>query len=156
MSKAGYSAPSAAVIALAAATAKSVIGVSAPAQFGVDLTKCRIAFDGATSTAVPVQVELCYATFATNGPGTNSTSITPQQVYGRSITAGFTAASNWTAEPTVLTVIDAWSLAAYGGTVIYDLPFGTTPDSAVSNGFVIRCTAPAVVSCRPTLWFERC
>lgn len=156
MAKAGYTAPAAAAVALTASTAKSVLGVSAPAQFGVDLTKVRVSFDGATSTAVPVSVELCYATFATNGPGTNSTSITPQQVYGRSVTAGFTAASNWTVEPTVLTVIDAWTLAAYGGLVVYDIPFGTTPDSAVSNGFVIRCTAPANVNCRPTMWFERC
>lgn len=156
MSKAGYSAPSAAVVALVAATAKSVVGVAAPAQFGVDLIKFRIGCDGATSTAVPLQVELCAATFATNGPGTNSTSITPVQVYGRSITAGFTAASNWTAEPTVLTVVDAWSLPVYGGLVVYDFPFGTTPDSAVSQGFVLRCTAPAGVNVRPTLWFERC
>jgi hypothetical protein len=156
MSKAGYSAPAAAAVALAAATAKSIIGVAAPAQFGVDLTKIRVSFDGATSTAVPVRVELCQATFATNGPGTNSTSITPVQVYGRTITAGFTAASNWTAEPTVLTVIDAWTLAAYGGLVVYDIPFATTPDSAVSTGFVIRCTAPAIVNATPTMWFERC
>src|SRR5262245_61644323 len=156
MSKAGYSAPAATAVALVAATPKSVIGVSSPAQFGVDLTKLRISFDVATSTAVPVRVELCYSTFATNGPGTNSTSITPSQVYGRVITAGFTAASNWTAEPTVLTVIDAWTLAAYGGLVVYDIPFGTTPDSAVSQGFVIRCNAPANVNATPTLWFERC
>lgn len=156
MAKAGYSAPAAATVALAAATAKSVIGVAAPAQFGVDLVKYRLGFDGATSTAVPVQIEICYATFATNGPGTNSTSITPQQVYGRSITAGFTAAANWTAEPTVLTVIDAFSVAAFNGLVIYDAPFGSSVDSAVSNGFVIRCTAPAIVNVRPTIWFERC
>jgi hypothetical protein len=158
MAKAGYSAPSAAVVALAAATAKSVIGVSAPAQFGVDLVGYRLGFDGVTSTAIPVQFELCYATFATNGPGTNSTSITPQQIRGRSITAGFTAASNWTAEPTVLTVIDSYSIAAFNGLVIYDSPFGSggNADSAVSNGFVIRLTAPAIVNVRPTLFFERC
>jgi len=156
MSKAGYSAPAAASVALTAATAKSVIGVAAPAQFGVDLTKFRIGCDGATSTAVPLQIELCYATFATNGPGTNSTTITPQQVYGRAITAGFTAASNWTAEPTVLTVVDAFSIPVYGGLTIYDFPMGTSLDSAVSNGFVLRCTAPAGVNVRPTLYFERC
>lgn len=156
MAKAGYTAPAAAAVALTAATAKSVIGVSAPAQFGVDLTKYRLSFDGATSTAVPVTVEICAATFATNGPGTNSTSITPVQVYGRSITAGFTAASNWTTEPTVLTVVDAFTVAAYNGLVIYDAPFGSSVDSPVSNGFVIRCTAPAGVNCRPSIWFERC
>lgn len=156
MAKAGYSAAAAAVVALVATTAKSVIGVSAPAQFGVDLTKIHFGFDGAVSTAVPVQVEICQATFATNGPGTNSTSITPVQIYGRAITAGFTAASNWTTEPTVLTVVDAFSIAAYNGSAIYDPPAGTTHDSPVSNGFVIRMTAPANVNVRPTLFFERC
>jgi hypothetical protein len=42
------------------------------------------------------------------------------------------------------------------GLVVYDFPFGTTPDSAVSQGFVIRCTAPAAVNVRPTVWAERC
>lgn len=156
MAKAGYSAPAAATVALVAATAKSVIGFAAPAQFGGDLIKIHFGFDGSTSTAVPVQVEICRATFATNGPGTNSTSITPVQVYGRAITAGFTAASNWTTEPTVLTVADAFSIAAYNGSAIYDVPQGTTMDCDVSNGFVLRCTAPAAVNMRPTLFFERC
>ncbi|SRR6266567_1828101 len=156
MSKAGYSAPSGAAVALAAGTAKSVIGVVAPAQFGVDLTKLRISFDGVTASAIPVLVELCYATFATNPPGTASTSITVQQEYGRSIVAGFTAAYAWTTEPTVLTALDNWTLTPNGGLVVYDIPLGSTPDSAVSQGFVIRCTAPAAVNCRPTLKFERC
>jgi hypothetical protein len=156
MSKAGYTAPAAASVALAAATAKSVIGVSAPAQFGVDLIKYRLAFDGVSSANSSVTVEVCYATFATNGPGTNSTSITPNQVYGRIITAGFTAASNWTAEPTVLTVIDRFGITPNGGTFVYDAPVGTSPDSAVSQGFVIRLTAANVVNVLPTLWFERC
>lgn len=156
MSKAGYSAPAAAAVALVAATAKSVIGVSAPAQFGVDLTKYRLSFDGVTATNTPVLVELCYATFATNGPGTNSTSITVAQTYGRAITAGFTAAYNWSAEPTVLTTIDNYTVTPNGGTVIVDIPTGSTPDSAVSQGFVIRLTAANAVNVRPTLWFERC
>lgn len=156
MSKAGYSAPSAAVVALSATVAKTVIGVLAPAQFGVDLTKLRLGFDGVTASAVPVQIEICQATFATNPPGTASTTITPVQVYGRAITAGFTAASNWTTEPTVLVVADAWSLTPNGGTLVYDFPFPGTFDSAVSVGFAIRLTAPAAVNVRPTIFFERC
>jgi len=156
MTKAGYTASTESAVALAAATAKSVLGIAAPAQFGVDLKKLRVAFDGVTASAVPVLIELCYATFATNGPGTNSTSATVDQVYGRTITAGFTAAKNWSAEPTVLTVIDEWLLTPVGGLVIYDFPLGDTPDTAVSNGFVLRCTAPAIVNVRGTLWFERC
>src|SRR6185436_2243255 len=137
MAKAGYSAVTQADVALAAATAKSVIGVTAPAQFGVDLTKWRIGFAGITAGAVPGLVEICAATFATNPPGTNSTSATVQQDYGRSITAGFTAAYNWTTEPTVLTVIDEFVLTPTGGVVIYDYPLGTSPDCDVSNGFVL-------------------
>lgn len=156
MSKAGYSVSTTAAVALVAATAKSILGVSAPAQFGVDLKKYRVSFDGVTASAIPVLVELCYSTFATNAPGTASTTRTPAQVYGRAITTGFTAASNWTSEPTVLTVLDQWTLTPNGGLVIYDIPLGDTPDSAVSQGFVIRCTAPAAVNVTADLWFERC
>lgn len=155
MAKAGYSVATSAAVALSAATAKSVLGVSAPAQFGVDLKKFRVGFDGVTASAVPVLVELCYSTFATNAPGTNSTSRTVQQAYGRTITAGFTGASNWTTEPTVLTVLDEWLLTPAGGLVVYDFPLGDTPDSAVSQGFVLRCNAPATVNVRAAFWFER-
>jgi hypothetical protein len=151
-----YSAPIAASVALVATTPKSVVGVSAPASFGVDLRKIRLSFDGVTATDRAVLVEVCAATFATNAPGTNSTSITVQQVAGRSITAGFTAAYNWTAEPTVLTVIDSVQVSPYNGTLIYDYPLGDSPDSAVSQGFVIRCTAPtSAVNVRGTLIFGR-
>jgi len=155
MAKTGYSATTEGAVLVAAATAESVIGVSAPAQFGVDLKKLRLAFDGVTASAVPALVELCYATFATNAPGTASTSVTVRQTYGRAITAGFTAAKNWTTEPTVLTAIDEWLLTPAGGLVIYDFPLGDTPDSDVSDGFVLRVTAPAAVNLRATLHFER-
>jgi hypothetical protein len=156
MSKAGYSAPSGAAVALVAATAKTVIGVVAPAQFGVDFLGYEIALDGATSTAIPPTVEICYCTFATNPPGTSSTTITPQQIYGRAITAGFTAAYNWTAEPTVLTPIATFTEPAFNGLLVQRFAIGQTPDSAVSNGFAIRITAAAAVNVRPTVYFERC
>jgi hypothetical protein len=155
MAKAGYVTSTEGAVALSAATAKSILGVTAPAQFGVDLKKLRIGFDGVTASAVPVLIELCYATFATNGPGTNSTSTTVDQAYGRTITAGFTAAKNWTTEPTVLTPFEEWLLTPAGGTILYDYPLGDTPDTAASNGFVLRCNAPASVNVRATLLFER-
>jgi hypothetical protein len=140
MAKAGYVTSTEGAVALSAATAKSILGVTAPAQFGVDLKKLRVGFDGVTASAVPVLIELCYATFATNGPG---------------ITAGFTAAKNWTTEPTVLTPFEEWLLTPAGGTILYDYPLGDTPDTAASNGFVLRCNAPASVNVRATLLFER-
>jgi hypothetical protein len=156
MGKAGYASVTEGAVALAAATAKSVIGVQAPAQFGVDLKKWRVGFDGITASAVPVLCELCYATFATNPPGTASTGLAETQTYGRSITAGFVAAKNWTTEPTVLTVLEEFLLTPNGGLIFYDFPLGDTPDSAVSQGFVIRCTSPAVVNVRAGLYYERC
>jgi hypothetical protein len=154
MSKAGYSASTGAAVALAAATAKTVLNVIAPASFGVDLTKIRLAFDGVSATAVPVLVELCYSTQAANGTG--STSATVNQIYGRTILAGFTAFYGYATEPTALTVIDSYLVSPYSGTVIYDYPLGTTPDTAVSNGLCLRLTAPAAVNVRATMYFERC
>lgn len=157
MAKAGYQISTGAAVALSAATAKSILCVLAPAQFGVDLTKLRVGFDGVTASAVPVLVELCYSTAASNStPGTNNTTGTVNQIYGRSITNGFTGFYNSTTEPTVLTPVDRWTLTPNGGLVIYDFPLGTSPDTAVSHGFVIRCTAPAAVNVNASLQFERC
>lgn len=156
MAKAGYSIFTGGAVALTAATAKSILGVSAPSSFGIDLQSVEVGFDGVTAGAAPVLVELCYCTFGANAPGTNSTSVTPTQIYGRAITVGATAAKTWTTEPTTITVISEKLLTPYGGLVIYDWPLGRTPDSAVSNGFVIRCTAPAAVNVRATMVFERC
>lgn len=155
MAKAGYSAPAAAGVALVAATAKTVIGVNAPAQFGVDLQGFSFVFDGVTASAVIVVAELCKATFATNPPGTASTTITPVQEYGPTITPGFTAASAWTTEPTVLTPIWRFGMDPNKGFISYDRPPGRTWDTAVSTGLVLRMTAPAAVNVTPTIFMER-
>lgn len=156
MAKAGWSIVTGGVVALTAATAKSVLGARAHANSALDLQRLRVSFDGVTASAVPVLVELCAATFATNAPGTNSTSVTPVLNYGRSTTAGWTAAKNWTAEPTVLTVVKELLLTPNGGLIMYDFPLGQTPDSPLNEGFVLRCTAPATVNVRASMAFERC
>jgi hypothetical protein len=144
-----------AAVALAAATAKVTLGIQGNAAFGLDLTKARVGFDGVTATAVPVLVELCYITFATNPPGTNSTTITPVQTYGRVSAHGITAARDWSVLPTVVTPIDEILLDPNKGLLVYDFPLGTSPDSAFSQGFGYRCTAPAIVNVRGTFHFER-
>jgi hypothetical protein len=157
MAKAGYSVTTGAAVALVAATAKTVLFAVAPAQFGMDLKKYRLAFDGVTASAVPVLVELCALSAASNSvAGTGNTTATVNQVYGRAITAGFTGGYNASAEPTVLTPIDSFLVTPTGGTVLFDFPLGDTPDNDVSKGFALRLTAPAPVNARATLWFERC
>lgn len=153
MPKAGYTATSGAV-ALAAATAKTVLNVIAPATFGIDLRSVAIAFDGVTASNVPVLVELCSSTQA--GAGTTGSTPTILQGYGRAITAGFTAGAGYSAEPTVLTVLDAWTLSPNGGLVIRDWPLGEGFDQDVSKGLAVRLTAPAIVNSRVTMKFERC
>lgn len=155
MAKAGYACKTEGAIALAAATAKTIIGVNAPAQFGVDLKGLWVGYDGVTASAVPVLVELLTCTYATNAIGTNSTTTTVRQVYGPAITAGFTSGAGWTAEPTVLVSLFEWLLDPNKGLLVYDFPLGETPDNAVSTGFVLRCNAPAVVNVRASLRFER-
>ena len=159
MAKAGYAVTTSAAVALSAATAKTTLMVITPAQFGIDLKKFRISFDGVTSSNTPVLVELVTSTNATNStPGTANTSESAniQQLYGRSITTGFTAFSASTSEPTVLTVIERFLLTPTGGTIFYDYPLGDTPDGAVSSGMGLRLTAPATVNARASMTFERC
>ena len=163
MSKAGYSITTGvagtAGTALSAGVAKSVLTVIAPAQFGIDLMKMRVGFDGVTASAVPVMVEMCDNTLATNAtPGTGNTNgnTSINQVYGRTIVAGFTGFYNSTSEPTVLTSYDRWTLTPNGGLVIYDWSLGTTHDTPVSAGITLRCNAPAAVNCTATFWMERC
>lgn len=143
-------------VALAAATAKSIIGAKAHANSGLLLLHAEVAFDGVTASAIPVLVELCYCTFGANAPGTNSSSVTPAQKSGRVLTAGFTMGKTWTTEPTTITVVEERLLTPNGGLVIYDYPLGTEMDTALGEGFVIRCTAPAIVNVRSTISVARC
>lgn len=154
MSKTGYSATTAGAVALTAATAKTILGIKGHANFGLDLVRVALAFDGVTSTAVPVLVEVCYCTWATNSPGTASTSVTPAQKYGRVTAVGATAGKTWTTEPTTLTPFDEFLYHPQSGKDAW-VPLGMFPDSAVAEGFAIRCTAPAAVNVRATIDFER-
>lgn len=156
MAKSGWSIVTGGAVALVATTAKSVLGAKAHANGAIDLQKLRLGFDGVTASNVPVLVELCAATFATNAPGTNSTSVTPNLIYGRSTTVGWTAAKTWTAEPTVLTVIEELLITPNGGMYPYDWPLGTSIDTPLGEGLVLRCTAQNNVNIRASMVIERC
>lgn len=155
MSAVGYSIITGGAVALSAATAKTILGVKAHANSGAQLKRFWVAFDGVTASAVPVLVELGYCTFGANPPGTNSTSVTPAQEYGRVLTVGATAGKTWTTEPTTITVLEEFLLTPNGGLVGYQFPLGTEPDTALGEGLVLRCTAPATVNVRGSMLFER-
>lgn len=155
MAKTGYKAVTGADVALVAATAKTILGVKAGAAFAVDLIQFGIGFDGVAAGNEPVLVELVYSTWATNAPGTASTSVTPVQEYGRVIAHGVTAAKAWTTEPTVLTVLDEFLVHPQSGWREFQ-PFGQGWDCAPSEGLALRCTAPNAVNCRASIRWERC
>lgn len=156
MSAPEYRAMTGGAVALVAATAKTVLGVKAHANSGLLLKKLRYGFDGVTPANVPVLVELCYCTWATNGPGTNSTSVTPLQANGRVLTAGFTAAKSWSAEPTALTVLEDLLVTPAGGALWYDFPLSDEWDCALAEGFALRMNAPNAVNARANFAVSRC
>jgi hypothetical protein len=133
--------------ALVAATAKTVVELTAGANALAELIALDVSFNGTTATAVPVTVEI--TTFATTGTGT---AFTPKRV-GAAGTAQATAKINDTVEPATQTVIAAWFVSPTSG-MSYQWPLGRELVVANSGLVGIRLTAPAIVNYLVNLSFE--
>lgn len=144
MANVGYKVVSVATNALTASATRTVFGIKAGASFGIQVKKIGISFNG-SAAAAGIECQLVYCTFATNAPGTNSTSITPVQSYARTLTSGFTAASHWTSEPTVITVLDS-RFIQQSGAYEWSTPLWQEDDTALGEGLAIRCVSPAAVT----------
>lgn len=145
-------------VALVADTAKTILAIRAGASFALELLMFSLSLRGVGASAPtnePVLIELCTCTFATNStPGTNNTSETPDQIAGRVLAHGMTAFSASTAEPTVISPIDEFTL--HGQQTIKEwFPLGGEPDCALNEGFLLRVTAPNAVDCRATMRVAR-
>ncbi len=104
--KSGYKVHTEGEVALAAAgTVKSILGVSANANFGICLKEIWLDFDGITASDKTVKIFIARCTFATNAPGTASTAVTAKQSWGRHPSTGFLGGKNWTTEPTVIETV---------------------------------------------------
>jgi len=142
--RAEYEAHTSAAVALAAATtAKTIFGIKGDTGYALDLLKWWFTLDGVSASEKPIYIELCYCTWATNAPGTASTSETPNQVAGPRIAETFAAGRNWTSEPTVLTPIEVFDYDPYKAYYGYDFSLGDSPDSANAEGFAVRMTIPS-------------
>lgn len=105
-----------ATVALTASTAQTIVGVKAPTNQVVKVLEAAVGFDGANSANAPSVIDYGNCTFATNGPGTNSTSVTPtKRDSGRGETIQSTAAKHWTTEPTVITVNRNMDVGQFNG-----------------------------------------
>lgn len=137
-------------IALSAATAKTVVQAINASTGILKCVEIGVSFDGTSSTAEPVTVELTSSTQATAG---TSTSHTILQVSGATRTVSATGARNYSAEPTVVTVLKRWLVHPQTGLVV-QFPLGREPQQNTgSDALGIRCTAPAAVNVQAYLEF---
>jgi hypothetical protein len=151
----------ASAIALAAATAKTIMYVNTASASDLSVTELAVGFDGVTASAVPALVETCYGTAASNStPGTGSTTFTPGQTRGwPTMSAATTAANACSSEPTVLTSHRQYLVSPNGGLLVIQFPLGREPTGLVTAAtagkqLAYRVTAPAIVNTRGYLEFE--
>lgn len=138
-------------VALTAATAKTILSVINSANGLIRIIELGVSFDGTSSSAEPVTVELCSSTQATAGTSTSHTIV---QSGGATRTVQATAARNYTAEPTVLTVLKRWLVHPQSGLVV-QFPLGREPEQVTGgDALCIRCTAPAGVNAQAYMEFE--
>lgn len=146
----GYSVPFTDV-SLTAATAKTVVSVTASKV--VTVCNVVITFDGVTASNTPVLVELVKGDGTTAG---TSTAVTPLAIRGAvNIAAASTAAKNYTAEPTTLTMLENLRIPPTSG-IIYQLPLGREiqGDSSTNKLIGLRLTAGSGVNVTGFLEFE--
>jgi hypothetical protein len=136
--------------AFAATTgAKTVLLAIAPAGHGLELVHFDLSMDGVTASAVPAVLEVVQSTQA--GVGTSGVIPTITQVRGRASSGSApTGGSNYTAEPTVLTVIRRFFIPQFMGVFTMDFPLGRGLETDSSGGTVkaigLRITVSASVN----------
>lgn len=141
MAHAGYRAQTEQAVLLATpAVAKTVFGIKGDSGHGIDLKGTIFSFDSVTASEKPVLVEACICTWATNPPGTGSTTVTIDQIYGRAIPETFSAGRLWISEPTVITPYKELYFDPYKGVYEYEAPLGESADSNAGEGFALRMT----------------
>jgi hypothetical protein len=129
-------------IALSAATAKTVLQLVAPTNQRLRLTGFGISFDGTSSSAEPVNVELCVQSSA----GTSSSATPVKDGDPGSETLQGTAIKNATVEPTTGNILRRYVFHPQGGGI--ERIFGFDEQINVPGGtrLGLRCTAPATVN----------
>lgn len=141
----------------ATAGAKTLLMAIAPAGHGLAMTEFTVSMDGVTASALPAVVEIVQSTQA--GAGTSGVTPTITQVRGRA-TGGSapTGGSNYTAEPTTLTVVKKFYVAQFMGTFVFQFPLGREIECDSSGGTIkglgIRINVSANVNVIGTMEVE--
>lgn len=139
-------------VALVAATPKTVLAALSGDAFGLELTGLDLGSLGVTASDVPMLVEICK--WDGSGDGT-ATAETPIQLSGLDIDPGFTAFSNYSVEPTALTVVRELTLTPNAATLVLPLFEDDLVQVGPTDGFAIRLTATVNVNIRPGMRVKR-
>jgi len=137
-------------VALSAATAKTVIQLNAPANQRLKIQRVGVFFDGASTTAVPGDVQLVRKTTA--GTGTALTLTKQTSADSETIQTG--ATENHAAEGTNTTdIIDQWKVHPQQG---LDLTYAFGQEKMIVGGgrLALVCNFPAAVNVRAKIDFE--
>jgi hypothetical protein len=140
-------------VSLSAATAKTIAAVSTSATRRAKLVGFEIGFDSTTATDNTVLVEIVRSDGTAAGTATSTTPVAIDQAETAALCSGFT---NFTAEPTTLTVLKTVRITPVGGTVIYPFEFSDCPIANASARVLgVRLTAAQAQSnVRATLTYE--
>lgn len=125
-----YDIPFGTNISLTATTAKTVVAVSTPATRRARIVGFGLGFDSTTATDNSVLVEVVRSDGTTAGTATARTPVALDASEPAALSSGFV---NYTAEPTVLTVVREFRITPVGGGVIYPLEFLDAIYAAVSS-----------------------
>ena len=142
--------------ALVAATAKSALEITTPSGTGNQWYQLDVAFNGTSSTATPVTVEII--TYTTTGTGTAITFAAAHRAtpatQGMAVDPLSTAKVNLSVEGTgSITVVSGTFIHPQAG-VTYQFPLGREFGQTKSIIYAVRLTAPAVVNYLCNLYFE--
>lgn len=135
-------------VALAAATAKTVLQIVAPANHKLKVLRWGVYFDGINSSAEPVEVRLLRQTTA----GTMS-ALTPTKLGTDAETLQTGAQHSATAEPTAGDVLDMCEVHPQAGYEVI-LPMGQEIKIPGGGRLGIECKAPASVNVRAKIVIE--
>jgi hypothetical protein len=136
-------------IALAAATAKTVIEISAPSTSTCRVIQASVSFD-ASVAAAGIKVEV--VRYATTGTGTTYTPL-KYNGEGQARAALCTAKTNDTVEPGTPISIEGWFVPNTAGQ-FWQLPLGRELYVPASTFLGLRVTSAAIVNCAANLLFE--
>jgi hypothetical protein len=139
-------------IALASATATTVLQVLAPTNQRVAVLGFHVGFDGTNPTAEPVQVEILRQTSA----GAGRASVTPSKDDDSLPETVQTTATKWQAaatEPTAGEILREYEVHPQAS---YERAFGIDEEIRIKGGgrIGLRLTAPSGVNCRARLSLE--